>query len=210
MITIIPGILATTQEEFQRMLKKLQSHAPILQIDISDGVFTPNKLVGLEEVAMADSPQFQVHLMVQNPEEAVLPYLKIKNVESIIFHIEATDKAGKIIDTIQEAGKRAGIALNPETGTETVESFVVQADFIQFMAVHPGGYGGEFQPQVLTKMKDFHEKYPEVVIEIDGGANPQRVPEMVKAGATMIESGGYIMNSDDPEKAIAELKNSIQ
>jgi ribulose-phosphate 3-epimerase len=208
MIQIIPGILAATREEFQQMLNKLQSLAPILQVDISDGVFTPTKLVGLEEIAMADSPRFQVHLMVQNPEEAVLPFLKIQNVESIIFHIEATDKAGKIIDTIQRAGKRAGIALNPETGIEAIAPFAGQADFIQFMMVHPGGYGGEFQSQVLAKMANFHEKYPAVVIEIDGGANPQRVPEMVKAGATMIESGGYIMNSEDPAQAILNLQKS--
>ncbi len=209
MITIYPGITTTDKDEFVRILGKLSEIAPVLAVDISDGVFVSTKLLGVEEIKSAGNQMFQVHLMVYNPEDVIKPLLIMPNVESIIFHIEATDKVGKIIDTIHEAGKRAGIALNPETGIETIEPFVKQADFIQFMTVHPGAYGGEFQPQVLAKMANFHEKHPEVVIEIDGGVNPQRMPDIIKAGATMIESGSYIVNSDDPEKAIAELKRGL-
>jgi len=210
MITIYPGITTTTKDEFARIFEKLSGLAPVLAVDISDGVFVPTKLLGIEEVQSASNQMFQVHLMVYKPEEVIIPLLNMPNVESIIFHIEATDKTRKIIDTIHGAGKQAGIALNPETSIETIEPFVGQADFIQFMTVHPGAYGGEFQSQVLTKMANFHEKYTEVVIEIDGGVNPQRIPAIIKAGATMIESGSYIINSPDIAKAIEELKKSIQ
>ena len=210
MIQIYPGITTESREEFARIFSKLNGLAPVLAVDISDGAFVSTKLLGVEEIKSAGNQVFQVHLMSYKPEEAIIPLLDMTNVESIIFHIEATDKAGKIIDTIHAGGKRAGIALNPETGTESIEPFVTQADFIQFMIVHPGAYNGEFQPQVLAKMARFHEKYPEVVIETDGGANPERVPDIVKAGATMIESGSYIMNSEDPSKAISELEKAAE
>lgn len=210
MIQIYPGITVTTSDDFARVLNKLSGLAPVLAVDISDGVFVPTKLLGVEQVRLASNQVFQVHLMAYHPEEIILPLLDMPNVESIVFHIEATDKAEKIIDTIHKAGKKAGITLNPETSIEAIEPFVGQVDFVQFMMVHPGAYGGEFQPQVLAKMASFHEKYPEVIIEIDGGANPERVSDMVKAGATMIESGGYIANSENPAQAISNLKKASE
>lgn len=210
MITIYPGITTESKEEFARIFGKLRGLASVLAVDISDGVFIPTKLLGVEEVRLASNQIFQVHLMSYKPEEAIIPLLNMANVESIIFHIEATDKAGEIIDNIHKAGKQAGITLNPETGIEAIEPFARQADFVQFMMVHPGAYGGEFQPQVLAKMAEFHKKYPEVSIEIDGGANPNRVPDMIRAGATMIESGGYIANNENPAQAIINLQKAAQ
>lgn len=219
MITIYPGITTENKDEFVRIFNKLRGTAPVLAVDISDGVFVPTKLLGVEEIQSASNQMFQVHLMVYKPEEVIVPLLNMPNVESVIFHIEATDpdlvhkdgvnKTQKIIDTIHQAGKQAGIALNPETSVDSIEPFVGQADFIQFMTVYPGAYGGEFQSSVLDKVRCFHVLHPEMPIEIDGGMNPNTVPLAVKAGATMIESGSYIMNSDDPAKAIAELKGKL-
>lgn len=208
MIKIYPGI-TTVPEEFESMLKKLQSTGEMLQADIADGIFVPSILGNIEIIASHPEVIFQIHLMVEKPEDYLSQLINLPNIESIIFHIECASQPMVIIDTIHQGAKKAGIALNPETGIEVMEPLVGYVDFVQFMAVHPGGYGAEFQSSVLDKVKRFHVLHPEVPIEIDGGMNPNTVPLAVKAGATMIESGSYIANSDDPAKAITELKNSF-
>jgi len=208
MIKIYPGI-TTTPEEFEQMLKKLQPTGETLQVDIADGVFVPSILGGIEGVANHPEVIFQVHLMVEKPENYLGRLINLPNVESIIFHIESSSQPMGIIDTIHQGGKKVGVALNPETGIEAVEPLVGHVDFVQFMTVHPGGYGAAFQLAVLDKVENFHTLHPEMPIEVDGGMNQSTIPLAVKAGATMIESGSYVANSEDPAKAIEELKKSF-
>jgi len=209
MIKIYPGI-TTTPEEFEQILKKLQPTGETLQVDIADGVFVPSILGGIEGIVNHPEVNFQVHLMVEKPENYIDRLTNLPNIESIIFHIESTSQPMEIIDTIHQKGKKAGVALNPETDIEAVELLVNHVDFVQFMTVYPGGYGAMFQPAVLDKVEHFHTLHPEVPIEIDGGMNPNTIPFAVKAGATMIESGSYVANSEDPIKAVAELRQSAQ
>jgi ribulose-phosphate 3-epimerase len=205
MTEIVPSILATTADEFQTQLKKLQG-LPQIHIDIGDGQFVETKTVGFSEINSADLPaQVHVHLMIQKPEEAIDEWLKLPNLLSITFHIEATDKTTEIVNTIRAAGKFAGLALNPETAIERIESFVSSVSFVQFMTVHPGHYGSEFQPEVLEKIKTFRAKHPDTMIAVDGGVNPATAQGLVAAGANILVVGSYIMNSDSPDQAIKNL-----
>lgn len=200
--------MASNAQEFESMFAKLNPHTPIIHIDIGDGIFITNILVGLEEVTKSKDMAFQAHLMVEKPEEVINKWSQLLNVESIVFHIEATDKVEEIIKTVHSAGKQVGIAINLETKSDLLEPFLANIDFIQFMAVHPGQYGAEFQPEVIEKITKFHEQYPEVVISVDGGENPSRTLGFIESGATTIISGSYVMDSEDPAKAIGELKQS--
>ena len=207
---IIPAILATNQEEFNEMVQKIRSFVSMVHIDVSDGIFTKTKFVGPEVVSTAPVDwDVDLHIMVQQPETVLTEWLALPQVKRIIFHIEATDKTQEIIDTIHSAGRKVGIVLNPETETERIEPFLSKIDLVLFMAVHPGQYGAEFQPTVLNKITAFHAKHSEAVISIDGGVSPERIPAMIQAGVSIFISGGYIMNNEDPAKAIAELKNSF-
>lgn len=208
MIKIYPGI-TTAPEEFERMLKKLQPTGETLQVDIADGVFVPSVLGSIEGITNHPEVIFQIHLMVEKPENYLGQLINLPNIESIIFHIESASQPMTIIDAIHQRGKKAGVALNPETGIEAVESLVGHVDFVQFMAVYPGGYGAMFQPSVLSNVERFHTLHPEVPIETDGGMNPNTVPLAIKAGATMIESGSYVANSEDPIEAVAKLKTIL-
>ena len=208
MIKIYPGI-TTVPEEFEQMLKKLQPTGETLQVDFADGVFVPSTLGNIEGVANHPEVTFQIHLMVEKPENYLERLINLPNVESIIFHIESASQPMAIIDAIHQGGKKVGISLNPETNIEALEPVVSHVDFVQFMTVYPGGYGAEFQSSVLGKVEHFHALNPEMPIEIDGGMNPSTVSLAVKAGATMIESGSYVANSDDPKKAIEELRESV-
>lgn len=219
MIEIIPSILATTKEELMQMIQKAEPFVSLVHIDISDGIFVNSKTIGLEEIkASSTDLKLGVHLMVENPENIVAGWLELPNLENIIFQIEAANpalvhKAGvnktqEIIDTINKAGKKAGIAINPETGLDALEPFIASIDQVQFMTVHPGNYGGEFVEGVVEKIKEFHQRHPTVRIAVDGSIHKETARTVLGAGAETLILGSHIFSEGrDMGEVIEELKN---
>ena len=90
-----------------------------------------------------------------------------------------------------------------------IENLVSKIDFVQFMTVHPGFQGGEFVKEVVNKIALFRQKYKDIMIMCDGGITPETAPLLVKAGASVLVSGSYVVKSVDVEEAVEKLKNSI-
>ena len=109
---IIPAVLAKTESELAEIKNKLGWYSGPLHIDIADGQFVPTLTVGREEIEKYFPKQIlDVHLMVANPADVIPLWLDMPNVRTIIFHIEATDKAPEIMDTVIKGNaKLAGIA----------------------------------------------------------------------------------------------------
>lgn len=207
-IEIIPSILVQTRGELVEKILSVEPYADSVHLDIADGIFVPNiTILGFEEIETVDTDlKIGVHLMVSKPENHIIRWLKTP-ADGFIFHIETTQKAREVIDTIKEADKLVGIAINPQTPTDRIKPFIDYVDFVHFMTVEPGFYGGEFIESVLDKISDFHYFYPDKPIEVDGGVTPETTPKLVEAGVTMLVVGSYIWESKDIGKAIEELKS---
>lgn len=211
MIEVIPSILVKTKEELLEKILAVESHVERVHLDIADGIFVPNMtILGLEEAGELDTNlKIEVHLMVSKPENHIVRWLETP-ADKFIFHVEATAQAQKIIDAAKEADKMVGIALNPQTLLAKIEPFIDQVDFVHFMTVEPGFYGGEFVDSVIEKIKDFHFYYPDKPIEVDGGVTPETAPKLIEAGASMLVAGSYIWESGDVGKAIEKLKQCVR
>ena len=209
MLEIIPSILVKTKEELLQKIMAVEPHVERVHLDIADGIFVPNMtILGFEEIEELDtSLKIGVHLMVSKPENHIVRWLETP-ADKLVFHVEATSKAQEVIDAIKEAECEVGIALNPQTPVARIESFIDQVDFVHFMTVEPGFYGGKFVESVVEKIKDFHFYYPDKPIEVDGGITPETAPKLVEAGATTLVVGSYIWKSKDIGKAIEKLKSS--
>jgi ribulose-phosphate 3-epimerase len=219
MIEIIPSILAKTSEELVTMIKKIEPFVSLVHLDIADGIFVDSKTVGLEEVKKISTPlRFSVHLMVNEPQYILNEWLELSNLDNIIFHINNDDldlvhndgvnKNKEIIDTVHKAGKKIGVAINPEVPIGVLESLVTSVDQVQFMTVHPGNYGGDFVEGVIEKIKDFHRLYPDVRISVDGSIHKEIARTVIDAGASTIVLGSHIFSEGrDIGEAINELRN---
>ncbi len=185
----------------------VEPYADSVHLDIADGIFVPNiTILGLEETETVETDlKIGVHLMVSKPENHIVRWLETP-AEEFVFHIEATQKAQEVIDAIKEADKSVGIAVNPQTPNARIEPFIDFIDFVHFMTVEPGFYGGEFVESVLDKIADFHYFYPDKPIQVDGGVNPETAAKLVKAGAGMLVVGGYIWGNESIKTAIEQLK----
>lgn len=210
MIEFIPSILVKTKEELIEKIMMVEKYCAQTHLDIADGIFVPNMTIGgFQEMAEVETTlKTGVHLMVSKPENHIVRWLEVP-VERVIFHIEATKKSQEIIATLKETEKAIGVALNPGTPLEAIRSIVDSVDFIHFLTVEPGFYGGKFIEAVLEKITDCHYFYPDKPIYVDGGVTPETAPQLVKAGATSLIVGSFLWQSKDMEKALQDLQNSI-
>jgi ribulose-phosphate 3-epimerase len=206
MIEIIPSILAKTSEELEMLLRKVEPYVDRVHLDIGDGDFVPTKTIsGYEELIKMDTKvQFDVHLMVSQPEDQMYFWYKTK-AERFLIHAETDHGHANLINQIHLNGRKVGLVLNPETQVEKIAELIDDVDFVQFMTVHPGFYGSEFVESVVNKIMEFHGQYPSVPVMVDGGVNPETILRLVAVGVTNFVVGSYLVESQDVGKAIEEL-----
>ncbi len=207
MVEIIPAILAKDEKEFRRKVESVTDLCETVQIDVMDGAFVDNvtwadpKRVDLMRLPMA----YEVHLMVKDPL-ASLDAWSVAGCMRAIVHAEAVEDVAETLRQIKLYGMEAGVSINPETTVESIESALSEADVVQVMGVHPGWMGQAFQPIAIEKVRTLREKFPDLVIEVDGGVAVGIARELAEVGVDRLVSGSGVFNSGAPAKAIEALR----
>lgn len=208
---ITPAIIARTPEEFEKMVRAAEGHVERVHLDIMDGIFVPNKTIsGHEELSKIQTNLgFDVHLMVSNPEDQMYFWYQTK-ADRFLIHAESGTDLRALVEQIRSNDKVVGIVLNPKTPVEVIYELIDDLDIVQFMTVEPGQYGADFVEEVISKIADFHAKYPSVPIGVDGGVNLETIPKLLAVGASIFAVGSFIFSSSDVGKAIEELRKIVE
>lgn len=203
---IIPAILVKTYEEFETMIRAIEPYTDLVHLDIADGEFVSNKTIdGYEELMRVETKlNFEIHLMIKNPEMVIGRWLKTKAVRYLI-HSESAGGLESLINQIKGSGRELGLVLNPGTDYSSIEPYIDRIGLVQFMTVDPGFYGSLFLSEVLQEIRNFHNRHPDKIIQVDGGINPETIKLIEETGASRAAVGSHIFKSDDIEKAIREL-----
>ncbi|MAG12271.1 hypothetical protein CL630_00460 [bacterium] len=228
-IEIIPALMPKSFSELREQFERFVGLVETVQLDVMDGIFVPNKSwpysenIEMLKELRGEMPSwgdinFEVDLMIQNPERAVNDWLLL-GASRIIAHIESTHNMdaiiaevkdcvnGKQIDLEEETHIEIGIALNTTTENKILEPWVERVDFVQFMGIEKIGFQGQaFDERVIRKIQDLHEQHPNVTISVDGGVNFESAPKLIAAGATRLVSGSTILKSKDIVETINQLK----
>lgn len=116
MIKIAPSILSADFAYLADEIKKVtDAGAEYIHLDIMDGQFVPNITFGSPVVAAlrkTTKAVFDVHLMVEQPENQIEPFLEA-GADLICFHAETAKHMHRIVQTIKAGGAKAAVALNP-------------------------------------------------------------------------------------------------
>ena len=196
---ITPVILANNIEEFQEKLEALASFSNTLQIDIADGEFVENKTIGLEEIKnLPSDKEIEVHLMVKAPSE-YLEECKRLGAKRAIFHVEAGNVDNNV-SKFKEKGLEVFLAINPETNIADLDMFVKNIDGVLLMSVNPGLGGQKLIEAVLEKATKLRGKYPDLIIEIDGGVNKENIKKVLASGINVAAIGSGILKAQNPKK----------
>ena len=238
MIEVLPAIIPESYENLTCKMSAVKGIAKLVQIDVCDGRFVPSKswpYVGdyenhfetiteeSEGFPFWDSMDFEVDLMIKNPEDSVEKWIKA-GAKGIVLHIESSPK---ILDLVKDVRKtygyygdslvnvEIGIALNIDTPNEVLYDFLkpntqgkTLADFVQFMGIKKVGYQGqEFDQGVLPRIIRLREAYPELIISIDGGVTLANAVQLVDAGVNRLVSGSEIFDSVNVVDTINRFKS---
>ncbi|HBV58143.1 MAG TPA: ribulose-phosphate 3-epimerase [Candidatus Magasanikbacteria bacterium] len=207
---IIPAILTDNLETFKTQIKQMEGATDWVQIDVSDGIFVPQKTLAAEEIkTVITNLKYELHLMVTDPTTEIEKWYDLSNVKRIIFHFEAAKIPIAVIKHIEAYGFDAGVAVNPDTGLENLEALAYQADLILFMAVTPGKQGQKFIPETLNKIKEFKNKYPQMPVAVDGGVHQEEIKQLATLGVEYLDVGSEIFANPNPREHLKELQHLI-
>jgi ribulose-phosphate 3-epimerase len=173
-----------------------------IHLDVMDGHFVDNLTMGpivVEAVRPATDLPFHSHLMISNPLRYADRFAAAGS-DLIVFHLEANDPADEVIAAIQAAGRRPGIALNPETPAEAALPYLERVDMVLVMTVNPGWGGQAFMTEVLPKLERLREEIDQrglaVEIGVDGGVNLDTVGSAFGAGGDVLVTGSALYSTD--------------
>jgi ribulose-phosphate 3-epimerase len=188
-----------------------------IHLDVMDGHFVDNLTMGplvVEGVRQATELPFHSHLMIENPLAYATRFADAGS-DLIVFHVEADDDPGAVIDAIERAGKRPGIALNPETPAESVHPYLDRVDLVLVMTVHPGWGGQEFIDEVLPKLRalrlESERRGLRIGVGVDGGVKLDTIGRAYAAGGDVLVVGsGLYGTRGDLAPTVAALRSAAR
>ncbi len=190
MTEIIPAILSQDFKDIERKLLALGGLVKWVQLDVSDGDFTPAVTWSApEELNELDSRiKIEVHLMIRNPELELPGWLAVA--DRIIFHYEATSDPERVLEAFGHLPNKRGLALLLKTPLEIVDAYVDRLDVVQLMSIAKiGEQGLPFDERVIGRVQILHRRFPHLAIAVDGGVNLDNAPALLEAGATRLVVG---------------------
>lgn len=213
---IAPSLLAADFYDLKSQITELNnSKIKYLHLDVMDGKYVPNISYGSEIIKNLREHTdliFDVHLMVENPENHIDQYVKA-GVDIISFHPETTTHPSRVISQIKEKGVKAGIVLNTHTNEDVLKYLIQDIDLVLIMSVVPGFGGQEFIPQILEKItrvkKLIEASGRDIILEIDGGIKLHNVKEVMDLGVNLAVAGSAVFNKDGIQNNIDKFYREI-
>ncbi len=210
--------------DIESKVSMVVGHVKRVHLDISDGMFTPSftwplnhpdgrmadpdwQAIVKGEITLPfiDQVEYEVHLMVQDPEEYLDQWIAA-GVTAIIAHASMIEAPHNMHQKLQTAGVKFGIAVTPIEYQIVDDVLFELADFIVVMGSNKVGYSGEKLTDESLKLIKELSSMIKKPIEIDIGVNKETIGKLGKAGATRFVSGTAIFKSPNQGHAIDDLE----
>jgi ribulose-phosphate 3-epimerase len=206
---ICPTITASNSQDYYDQIERIVQFTRRLHIDLSDGVFAPIKLLGINDIWWPGGMTADLHIMYQKPLEVLDSVIALKP-QLIIVHAESDGKYVDLVKIVKSHGIEVGLAILPETEVSAIASVLDETDHLMIFSGNLGHQGGSSANlELLSKVAEIRALKPTIEIGWDGGINLDNAMQLVDGGVDVLNVGSFIQAADNPSTAYWSLKNQV-
>jgi ribulose-phosphate 3-epimerase len=209
MTSICPTVTTDDPDVYKIQLERTLQYAHRLHIDLSDGVFTKNRLMAIEDVWWPGGMWADLHVMYQRPFDHLDALIALRP-QLIIVHAEAEGDFMEFAACCHKADIEVGVALLPDTPVSAIAPALDVIDHVLIFSGNLGHFGGHADLKLLDKAKELRRLKPAIEIGWDGGVNDKNARALSEGGIDVLNAGGFLHGSRKPEDAYAILKAAIE
>lgn len=218
---IAPSILSANFAKLgQEITDVIASGTDFVHFDVMDNHYVPNLTIGplvCKAIRPITDATIDVHLMVK-PVDRIIPDFAAAGANIITFHPEGSEHIDRSLSLARDNGCKTGLVFNPATPLDYLDHVMDKIDIVLLMSVNPGFGGQKFIPETLNKLTQARKRIDEymeksgkqILLEVDGGVNPNNITEIAKAGADTFVAGSAIFGSgkdSDPNRYDSVVKS---
>ncbi len=210
-IQIAPSIAAADQSCLGSAVQRASAAgADLLHMDLEDGVFLPNITFGpamLRALRPFSDVPFDVHVELAQPDD-YLEEVAQAGANIATVHAEACPYLHRTVRYIKQLGMAAGVAFNVGSSLGPLLAVLDEISVVHLMTCDPDRDGQTFIPAILGKVREAARlaRGRPIRVEVDGGINLENARLVAQAGATILVAGRAVWQSEDPARAIADLR----
>jgi ribulose-phosphate 3-epimerase len=206
--TICPTITAHDSDEYRKQMQRIAPFATRIHIDLADGIFTPVKLLPVDQVWWPGGVRADLHVMYKQPFKHTKMYLSLAP-QMVIVHAEAEGDFVLFSELMHKHGIEVGVALKAETPVELIRPALPWIDHVLIFSGNLGHFGGQADVSLLEKVTQLKQLKPQLEIGWDGGINATNAQALVRGGVQVLNTGGFIHHADNPAVAYHALARSV-
>lgn len=217
---IAPSILSADFTRLgEEVYRVIDAGADLIHFDVMDNHYVPNLTFGpmiCQALRPVSTVPIDVHLMVEPVDDMIRAFIEA-GADIISFHPEASRHIDRSLQLIKNAGRQAGLVLNPATPVHVLEHVLDKLDMVLLMSVNPGFGGQSFIPHTLDKLRrvrsllDHYQAQTgrRIALEVDGGVKTSNIAEIAQAGADTFVAGSAIFGQSDYAAVIREMRQAL-
>lgn len=203
MVDICPTVTAFNLAEYSEQINRV-AFAKRLHLDFMDGRFAPSRSPSLDQISLPPHHVVDIHLMYQEPMQALDRLIHLRP-HMVVIHNEAHVHHMHFVAELHKHNIKAGLAILQDTPVEHAYQIMHSFDHVLVFSGHLGYHGGMADLGLLDKVRKIREHHFDAEIGWDGGITAENAPELVDAGVDVLNVGGFVQKSSDPEAAYATL-----
>ncbi len=206
---ICPTVLAKDKLEYTNQLQKIIPFAERIQIDLKDGIFAVGDSVAIKDIEFPNTVIVDLHIMYKSPHLFLSQIIKLKP-SMVIVHAESDTDIPLFASELRTYGIKTGLAILQETKTSDIEYLLPHVQHVLIFSGNLGHFGGRADLGLLAKIQEIKEITNKIEFGWDGGVNEMNANALASGGVEVLNVGGAIQNSDDPEQAYYRLCELIK
>jgi ribulose-phosphate 3-epimerase len=209
MSIICPTVTAFDLHEYRNQLERVSSFAPRIHVDLMDGEFAPTKSPELSQVWLPEKVKCDIHIMYKRPQDHLEQLIALQP-HMVVVQTESECDIPKFASDLRAAGIKTGISVLQNTKIADIAYLFPHVQHLLIFSGDLGHFGGHADLSLTSKILEAKATDHTLEIGWDGGINSDNCQELAKAGVDVLNVGGAIQKSENPEEAYRQLASLIQ